>query len=179
VSAATPTTFGSHLNDPERVELAESMLAETREEISRADGKASTLLAGAGIGMGALLAGLIAGDWAPSELRNAVEWLWWVGILVAAYGAWHLARCILPVVANGEHPNRIDYYGDITRFASADAFAVALAAGPADLYGRIVRQLYVNADIVAKKYRHLRVALISFGVGIGFTTAAVLVDLLW
>jgi hypothetical protein len=178
VSAKTsPPTEGPPLNDPDRLELAQTMLRETREEISRADAKAATLLAGTGIAVGALLAGLIAGDWVPADLGNSVEWLWWVGVVAAGYGIWRLTGCILPVVVNDEQSDLIDFFGDIARFSSADELAIALAAGPTDLYGRIVRQLHVNARIVTNKYRQLKFALASLGVGAAGTATAVLLDL--
>lgn len=167
------------LDEEDEVELVKTLLAETREEITRADSKTAILLAAAGIGASALLAGLIAGSWAPSDISNRFEWLWWGGLTAAAYGVWRLAKCLLPVVDNGEHPDRIDYYGDINRLASAEALAEALAAGPADLSGRMVRQLYVNARIVSNKYAHLRAALLALGIGAGLVAAAVLADLLW
>ena len=44
-----------------------SLLSSAREEIDRADSKASILLAASGVATGALLAGLMAGNWTPLE----------------------------------------------------------------------------------------------------------------
>jgi hypothetical protein len=52
---------------------ATSLLSHAREEIDRADAKASILLAASGVGTGALLAGLIAGTWTPLKLQTATQ----------------------------------------------------------------------------------------------------------
>ena len=59
--------------DERGVSLTLQLLAETREELHRAEGKAAMLFAIFGIGFGAVLAGIIAGDWKPSDLAAGAE----------------------------------------------------------------------------------------------------------
>lgn len=160
------------------VALVEVMLAETREEISRADNKAATLLAACGIGAGALLAGFIAGTWSPNDLHNEIEWLWWIGLASAAFAVLRLGLCITPIVANKQSSTRVDYYGDVNGYPTAEALAEALAGAPGDLYQRNVRQLHVTALIVRNKYSHLRWSMTCLLVGVAATAFSVLVDLM-
>jgi len=59
--------------------LAETMLREAREELSRADGKSSLLLAAVGVVVGAVAAAVVAGEWSPFDLSPFIQWLWWAG----------------------------------------------------------------------------------------------------
>jgi hypothetical protein len=68
--------------------LVDALLNDTREELGRADGKASILLSAVGVVVSVLLAGAISRDWNPTQLASC-EWLWWLGTLsgTAAIGA--------------------------------------------------------------------------------------------
>ena len=55
------------------------MLAEARAEVNAADQKASLVLAALGVGFGAVVGGLLARDWEPSDLTGFGEVLWWIG----------------------------------------------------------------------------------------------------
>lgn len=74
-------------------ELAKVLLAESREELTRADGKASLLLAALGIGLSAILGAVLAGNWAPFVLASPWEAIWWTG---AAGGASPSFACASP-----------------------------------------------------------------------------------
>ena len=79
-----PPPTGHDENDDAVTTYTAAVLADAREELDRADRKAQILFASAGVAIGALLAGLLAGNWSPFELDNAVEWLWWAGVTFAA-----------------------------------------------------------------------------------------------
>ena len=161
----------------QRQEVADRLLADCREEILRADSKASILLAGVSVGASALLAGLIAGDWSPTELDNSVEWVWWIGITFTAVAVVQLGLCLLPVLANAEASNRIDYYGDVRRFRTSGELAAALEQGQPDVYGRTVRQIHVCAGIVTRKYSLLRWAMGALVISVGLVVLSLLLNL--
>ena len=74
--AETDTHLKPLNSDPQVLEYGIALLDATREELVRADSKAALLLAGAGVGVSALLNGLMSGRWTPTVLDNRVEWLW-------------------------------------------------------------------------------------------------------
>lgn len=160
----------------ERQEVADRLLAECREEVVRADGKASILLAGVGVAASALLAGLIAGDWAPADLANSVEWLWWIGTALTGASVVLLGLCILPVLENAEASSRIDYYGDVQRFRTSGELAEALEQSKPDVYSRTVRQVHVCAGIVTRKYRLLRCAMGALAASVALVILSLLLN---
>lgn len=58
---------------------AAKLLAETREEIVRADTKAEILFAACGVVVAAVLAGMITGDWSPEDLDRVATVVFWMG----------------------------------------------------------------------------------------------------
>jgi Family of unknown function (DUF5706) len=81
-----------------RVEAA--MLAEARADIGYADHKASMVLAALGIGFSALLGGLFASDWLPTDLVGWAEVLWWIGGLLAVASVIFAGLAVWPRVGN-------------------------------------------------------------------------------
>ena len=75
--------------------LVRRMLLEAREDVSNADQKASTVLAGLGVGVGAVVGGVLAGDWRPTSMQSPAMVLWWAGTIAvlaamacAAFAVW-------------------------------------------------------------------------------------------
>ena len=94
-SADAPSGSTPPVDPPvEAIEVELSILAEARNEVGAADHKASMVLAVLGIGFGALLAGLIARDWSPTELDVPGRTVWYVGALLAdTAAAAEMAMC--------------------------------------------------------------------------------------
>ena len=65
-----PPPTGHDENDDAVTTYTAAVLADAREELDRADRKAQILFASAGVAIGALLAGLLAGNWSPFELAS-------------------------------------------------------------------------------------------------------------
>lgn len=78
------------------LELGKTILREAREELARADGKASILLAAIGVVIGAIFAAILGGSWRPHHLDNNIEWLWWVGAVVGLAGATVFGSAVFP-----------------------------------------------------------------------------------
>lgn len=148
---------------------AATLLAEVREEVDRADGKAQTGLAAAGVAIGALLAGLTAGRWSPLKLSTSVQWLWWVGVAAAACGLWCLASAVYPRERSRESGNSgiVAYFGDAVRFESATQLAEALSLSATAGLVRLADQIRRVSMIVDRKYR-----LVCAGMWLMFAAAA-------
>jgi MFS family permease len=144
--------------------LAEQLLSETREELSRADGKASILFAAFGVFVGVVIAGLLAGEFAPSDLQCQGQWLWWLGCAAIAVSLLGLAAAIYPRLEHGEAKGPISYYGHAAG-KNADEVKKILQSQIDGQRSRAVEQLAVVSDIVWHKYRCLQFALWTFGLG--------------
>lgn len=94
---------------------AAGLLERTRQELDRADAKSTTLLAGISVGIGAVLAGIFAGEWSPRDLIWAGAIGWWLGSLLILLGVAHLVYAVYPRVTppTDDRPVPAAYYGDI------------------------------------------------------------------
>jgi len=146
--------------------LVESLLREAREELGRADNKASILLAASGVVVGALIAAVLAGSWSPSELSVLTAYIWWVacGFLVAGIAL--LGVAIYPRTRRASKlPDFVAYFGDVVVLSRRTDLERALAKTARGLGDRDVDQLELISGIVSTKYNYLRLALIAFALG--------------
>ena len=158
-------------------EYVQEMLREAREELVRADAKASLVLASSGVALGALMAGLLAGSWGPSDLGNSIEWLWWLGAVAAGYGLYRLAKSVYPQTdRKGDAPTVLAYYGDINKETGDLAtLKQRLAESSAQASDRHVDQLRQVSKIVGEKYAGIKTGLLMLGVAAVLCAAAVLI----
>lgn len=136
-----------------------TLLTEAREETVKADAKAGLVLASLSVGLGALLAGMIAGDWSPSDLSYGGLWFWWPGAasLAAALACAGLAvwpRFKVPK----DCPAEITYWGEAAKCGSLKELTTALSNRP-DAAGRATNQFWILSRIVVAKYRLLQWSL--------------------
>lgn len=148
---------------------ATSLLSSARDEIDRADSKASILLAASGVAAGALFAGLMAGTWTPLKLRAAIQWAWWAGIVEAAIGICFLALAVYPREQRNDSGASwvVVFYGDILTHRTTAQLVDALNRSAETRIERIADQLRYVCSIVNHKYR-----LIRWGISILFLSAA-------
>lgn len=150
------------------------LLAETREELGRADSKASLLFAVFGVVNGALLAGLIAHNWRPEDLAAGATVVFWTGVGCAAAGAVSLGFAVWPRVTRQQPGGPASYYGDIISYGKdRAALRVALAKG-AEGDDRTVEQLAEASKIVSRKYAGIRCALRLFALAALLCAGAVI-----
>jgi MFS family permease len=163
--------------DPTSTYLAD-LLAETREELTRADSKAALLLAASGVVIGALLAGLFGSKWTPFDLDSKIEWLWWLGVTSAAFGVFSIAAAVYPRIRrNGTtHAGVPAYYGDVAAYENIDAFRSAIETVPRPKE-RLIDQVFVLSGIVQRKYVLLRRGLRCLLLAILACTAAVMINI--
>ena len=102
-----------------------AILAETRAEIDRADQKASILLAGVGVAIGAILAGLIPAHWSPSDLGSPWQWIWWLGVAATAVGIVFLLAAVYPRIGGKPVSKQLNYFGDACEYQRERPFASA------------------------------------------------------
>ena len=151
--------------DGETLDHARGLLAETREELTRAEGKSAVLLAAIGVAVGALLAALMEGKWAPFDLRNGLEWAWWLGAACLAASAACLAAAVWPKTGSDGSDDRAPaFFGDFTRFRTPEALGDALRSrGRSEAYARTTEQLVAVGRIVRRKYRLVKWAVALVG----------------
>lgn len=145
-------------------------LAETREEIARADGKASILLAGAGVAVSAILAGLIAGDVKPSGVPGLVAALAGLACAATLAGLGLIAaalylRCGSPACICAR------YVAEAASYPTPKALEVALLED-AHAGDRLLHQLFGLSKSVARKYSLLRWGMRLIGAAVVLGLAA-------
>jgi len=153
----------------EPIETVKVLLGHAREELNRADNKASITLASAGIGFGAFLGGAVSGDWQPFDLGNCVEWVWWVGALLFVVGVCAIASSVWPSTETKTDDKIPSYYQRVAKLPDTTALRSAMES--VDLDEILIEQLLVISKIVRKKYLKLRIGLGLLVVGTAFLTA--------
>lgn len=138
---------------------AAALLVAAREEIARADAKSAVLLATAGVALGAVLGGILAGAWSPYELDNRVEWLWWLGTAGMLVAVTALAAAVYPRGSRSADPGAVAYFGDVAAHHDPAALATALRAARNRHPEQLVVRLWQVARIARVKYRLIRVGM--------------------
>ncbi|MEC3895870.1 MULTISPECIES: Pycsar system effector family protein [Nocardiopsis] len=162
------TSTGEASKAAERVQdHVSALLADSREELVRADQKAAILLAAGGVLVGALLASLLPGEAPPEELGALTRALWWVGTAITLLGVACFGCAVFPRVHNtGGRSEVVGYYGDVASYRDDATLRRALEASAAREPDRLVSQLREVARIVVYKYRLLRAGIVLFGVAV-------------
>jgi len=133
------------------------MLAEAREDVANADQKASTVLAGLGVGVGAVIGGFLAGDWRPTELEAAARILWWAGTAAVLGAMGCAAFAVWPRYDGHDGADGIYSWAHV---AAADDFAAFSAAlDTTDRVARTRHQVWEISKIVATKCQLVRWAM--------------------
>lgn len=145
------------------------LLEETRDEITRADSKASIILAGAGIALGAVLGGFVYGRLSLAASSPGVVAGALFALLLLAAGIVLLAVVISPTTGEPLE-GRARYYKDIAAYRDPQELLPVLKREAADTRARNAEQLHALSGLVCKKYRLMRCALWLLGVGFGVAT---------
>jgi hypothetical protein len=139
----------------------ERLLSEMREEIGRADTKASILIGAVGMCSGLLAARAAA----PTGVVSGI--LWWCGA-----GAWVVAICFLLLAATPRYRRStwkqdepLSYFLDIRRAARAGHLAEAVRSTETEPLAALTVALANTSDIVTAKHRCIRAGLAFFACG--------------
>jgi hypothetical protein len=153
--------------------------ANTREELSRADSKASLLLAAIGVVIGALIGGITSSHWSPMSMGTGAQALWWAGVAAATVSMVLISASVYPRINRRGTPRAglPTFYGDVAAYPDIDAFRRDISNAP-DVTERLIYQTYVLARTVRAKYVLLRRGLLSFLVAILACTLAVVINAL-
>lgn len=146
--------------DERHLAQAHTLLTAAREELTRADGKASLLLAAVGVAAGALLSALLSRNWSPSTLSNGIEWLWWVGASSWALAIACLGHAVYPrTVHKGHAPKFVAYFGDVVRLKSTEEVRAGVIRSAEVGIDYVIDQLRQVSRIVDTKYQSIRLSL--------------------
>ena len=153
----------------------ETLLDQVREELNRADSKASIVLAACGVGLAAFLGGVVASTWKPADIDNKVEWLWWFGAAAFAFGTASVALSICPTTEpKAKLPKLPSYYARLANYD--DISSMRTAVENANLDEIVYEQLYAVSEIVCKKYKRLKIGLAGIAASTILLSVAVLID---
>lgn len=154
--------YKNHAEPAPHLELARTILQEAREELARADGKASILLAAIGVIIGAIMAAVLGGAWHPHDLTNNIEWLWWVGTTLGLAGATAFGSAVFPRTtyrSKRRPPGIVAYFGDVVGLSELQLKQrLAETANKADT--ATLDQVRAISSVVDKKYRAIQVGII-------------------
>lgn len=147
---------------------ARSLLTETREELNRADSKASIILAAVGIAAGILFGNAIGGTWKPNALPLLARSVWWAASMVGAIGVLCLGRAVFPISHRRDGPAKsIRYFGDVANLATPKDVRKMLTTAADDPLERTLDQIWILSRIVMAKYRYVRWGMCLVGAALG------------
>jgi hypothetical protein len=173
----------------------EALLSETREELQRADAKASILLAATGIAFSALLAAAGAGTWTPEKLQHGDARLAvWCSLALGLVGIGVLGSAVKPrFQARAMDREKLHYFGNVRAFWPTFwplgdrkqrledgrlAFETALkkASTNANYEARLDDQIWFLGRIAFRKYRLVTISMWVFAISIGLAVAGLLLE---
>lgn len=155
------------------------LLTQAREELNKADAKAQVLLGVVGLGVGAVVGGLLAGSWSPFRLSPWIQWAWWLGAASAVAALVCLAGAVYPRTGpdKASDGRGISYFADVRRYHSAQAVADVLRRSPNHDLLRLAGQIKQISRIVTRKYQLIRWGFWLLLAAILLSITAVLVNL--
>jgi hypothetical protein len=162
------------------VRLLRDLVAQNQQEISRADGKATVLLATTGTLLGLLLA-------VHRQRDQGDGWsagLWWAGAAGAAAALFALLLAVLPRRAPGppgsrspdpgQQPSALAYFGDVVRAGGPDRLRVAVHRDLRRPETRLLLALDATSRIAEAKNRWVRRAVPLLAVALAVSFCALL-----
>jgi hypothetical protein len=164
--------------DSSRLDYLRQLLAETREEVARADAKASLLFSAFGVVTSAVAAILVADDWSPFDLHNGIEWVWWLGAAVAGAALLLLGMAVVPRISHGSSKENLYFFAHVAEHATLRELDQQLAVASLDSWKRTVDQLWTVSRVAHRKYVLTRRSMILFFVAVALLGAASLGNLL-
>ncbi|HKR52507.1 MAG TPA: Pycsar system effector family protein [Pseudonocardiaceae bacterium] len=139
--------------------VAEHLLANNREEIGRADGKASILLVGA-LTAAALAVGPVSGNVAHAAVPE--RWLIGVSLVIWTTTLVMLAVAVFPRVGT-RHETAVTYFGGVRRVTDMTRLRRDVEETANDRLSWLLAQVSDTSDIVVAKYRCIRMAICLLG----------------
>jgi hypothetical protein len=169
--------------------LAESLVAEARQELAQAEAKAVWLLSAAVIALGAVMSGAESGSWSPNQLSSTLaELVLWLSLGASAAGVYWLAMSLLPRFHNDGNKEKLAYFGHAAAFGfetrdrkeirATLGAALVQAATETDHLDRLADRVFDISTIVLAKYRRIRKAIQALGMSALLFAVAMLLEAL-
>lgn len=153
-------------------ELVGRMLSEARDEVVRADGKASILLA-LYVGLEALLVGtLMQGSWGVT-LDGWWQTLFWIGCASTIAAILSVGFAVYPRTSN-RHDSCVTYHGHVAVCATLGEMQEGLRRAASMNPSRDEEQLWTVSRIVKRKYKAIALSMWLFLFGSAGVLAAVM-----
>lgn len=163
---------------------AGQLLAETREELTRADSKAATLFAGVGVVVAVVVGAVAGGEVDVSKLDTCWKFTVTLAAFLQGVGLAHLGMALHPRTTKALK-GPLHYYGDVRGYLDthgqpdARALRAAAAAVAADPAARDLEQFAVLAGVVRTKFGYIKVGLLASGLAAGLLVLTAIVRLIW
>ena len=149
------------------------LLDETREDIARAETKASIALAAASLVSGSVFSALLD-NWA--DVVPGTKVLLALCLTATLVGLVSLGLALIPhVFANRGGHHMVAYFGHVTAAGTIEEFE-RLADEPQDERARLTNQIWTLAVLTTGKYAHIRRAFLALGTAVFVGVAAMLVE---
>jgi hypothetical protein len=149
------------------------LLNETRDEIARAESKASIALAAAGLVVGAVL-GEMLDRYAGLTVAAKVTVIGCVAAMVG--GLVSLGLSLIPklFVNPGGH-SMMAFFGHVTAAGSITEFE-RLTEEPQDERSRLTNQIWTLSLLIMRKYQHIRRAFLFLGAAVALGVVTLIVQ---
>ncbi|MBO4164070.1 Pycsar system effector family protein [Micromonospora antibiotica] len=154
--------------------LAERLIAEAREELRRADAKASQWLTMSGGVVLAMLTVLTGTRWSPGRLTGAAAWAWWSGCACAAVALFALAMALLPRTAGAAEVRQVAYFGHVYRLRDPALVRRYVERAAQDTMPGLISQLCWLSRLVMTKYRWVRIGTVLIALAAALVALALL-----
>lgn len=148
---------------------------ETREELDKADGKATTLTSIVGLILGIFLAGAVAGGFSPKRFSYSLDWLFWIGLGLALAAETALCAAIFPRIKPRTPKELLRYFVHVAEFKTKESFRSALPHVDTE-YDRLADQVYDLSRVVVRKYSLIRLGIFTLAAGALCCMASVLLN---
>lgn len=152
------------------------ILGQAREELDRADNKASLLLVAAMVVMSVVLAAILAGQWRPFGMSWIFQTTWWIGVTVGVGALASLAVAVYPRSARSRDDAKelLAYFGDAAGKTPTEIRTMLRREARDD--EPMIDQLLAVSGIVDRKYRAIRIGLWLFAIAAVCCAASVALD---
>lgn len=158
--------------DDLRSEYVQSLLRDSREELTRADSKVTVLLGTAGVAASIIAGGIAAGHWTPANLTFWAQAFWWLGICTAAAGFVSLTYALSPRLYDSDEKKNLRHFGHVAQHASLGELVDSLNNASNDIIITRVSQLWFISRIVTRKYTLIKIALQLFAASVALLIVA-------
>ncbi|MEV4845004.1 Pycsar system effector family protein [Micromonospora matsumotoense] len=173
-SRATDLGGRSEVDQQAALRLAERLTVEARDELRRADAKASqwlTMSSGVALAMLTLLTGT---RWSPRQLTGAAAWAWWSGCACAGVALFALAMALLPRTAGAAEVRQVAYFGHVHRLRDPALVRRYVERAAQDTMPGLISQLCWLSRLVMIKYRWVRAGTVLISLAAALVALALL-----